>query len=829
MSLLNDLRFAARSFLKTPGVTIAAVLSIALGIAATTSVFTFVNAVLFRPMPVPHPEQLVALYTTEPTSIYPSAFSFPEYRDYRDASDRIFSDLFVHSGRPLGFSTRGRKSELIWGELVTGNYFRGLGIVAAAGRVLTPDDDRTVGASPVVVLSHEFWRRRFGGDPGVVGTVVKVTGHEFTVVGIARKGFSGTRFTGFIPDVWMPLSMHGQIAPALSPLLEDRAADAFDVNGRLRPGVTIEQATAAISVIADRLAKTYPKTNERRRAGMVPAGNKTQPAITLLGYVPIAARTLMAVVGLVLLIACGSVANLMLARASTRRREMAMRLACGAPRGRLIRLLLTESVVLALTGGALGLLLTRGFSRVVPLFAPQLDFPTIDFAYDLALDYRVLLFAALTTTLTGIVTGLLPALQAVKLDLVTALRARDAASTRAGRYVNLRNGLVVAQIAFSLALVVGAGMFVRSLQTAQRLDVGFETRNVLLVSVDLNLRDYERAAGLRFFDRAVERIRALPGVVAASVGGPLPLDSYGIGTAVTAVGEAIRDEREHIEAGYSVVGPDYFRTMRTPLVTGRAFADTDTADAPHVVIVNETMARRLWPNDTANSVIGRRVRLSDDSAGAVDIHVIGVARDGKYNLLGEPPTEYFFIPHAQHYRGRMTFIARTEGSPAALAPAVQREIAALDADVPIFGVRTMPLYLDRLLSLPKSAAALVGLFAFVALIMASVSLYGLVSYSTARRTKEIGVRIAVGARHVDVLWAVLKQGAAIALAGIGVGVLAALGLARLAASLLYGISPEDPTTLLAGMVLLVTIALIASYVPARRAMRLDPTRALRHE
>ena len=426
-------------------------------------------------------------------------------------------------------------------------------------------------------------------------------------------------------------------------------------------------------------------------------------------------------------------------------------------------------------------------------------------------------------------TGLLPALQAVKLDLVTALQARDAATTRAGRYVNLRNGLVVAQIAFSLALVVGAGMFVRSLQTAQRLDVGFETRNVLLVSVDLNLRDYERAAGLRFFDRAVERIRALPGVVAASVGGPLPLDSYGIGTAVTAVGEAIRDEREHIEAGYSVVGPDYFRTMRTPLVTGRAFADTDTADAPHVVIVNETMARRLWPNDTANSVIGRRVRLSDDSAGAVDIHVIGVARDGKYNLLGEPPTEYFFVPHAQHYRGRMTFIARTEGSPAALAPAVQREIAALDADVPIFGVRTMPLYLDRLLSLPKSAAALVGLFAFVALMMASVSLYGLVSYSTARRTKEIGVRIAVGARHVDVLWAVLKQGAAIALAGIGVGVLAALGLARLVASLLYGISPEDPTTLLAGMVLLVTIALIASYVPARRAMRLDPTRALRHE
>jgi predicted permease len=821
--MVHDLRFAARSFLKTPGVTIAAVLSVALGIAATTSVFTLVNAVLFKPMPVPHPEQLVALYTTEPTSIYPSAFSYREYLDYRDAAGDLFSDLYVHSGRSLGFSARGEKSELVWGELVTGNYFSGLGVVAAAGRVLTSDDDRTLGGHPVVVLSHAFWQRRFGGDPALVGPNVKLTGHEFTVVGVARKGFSGTRLTGFIPDVWVPLSMHGQIAPALTPILEDRDADAFDVNGRLRAGVTIEQATAALKVIADRLARTYPQTNARRGVGMVPAGSKTQPAITLLGYVPIAARTLLAVVGLVLLIACGSVANLILARASTRRREIAMRLACGAPRGRIVRQLLTESVLLALTGGLAGLLLAHWFNSLIPGLAPQLDFATIDFEYDLTLDYRVLAFAAATTTLTGMATGLLPALQASRVDLLTALQSRDASSD-GRRRPNVRQGLVVAQIAFSLALVVCAGVFGRSMQSAERIDVGFEPRDALLVSVDLGLRDYGTPAGLRYVELALARLRALPGVAAASAGAPLPLDSYGIGTAVNAVGDITRDAHERLDVGYSVVAADYFRTMRTGIVAGRAFTAADTSDAPHVVIVNQTMARRFWPNQNA---IGQHVRLADDPSG--DVEVVGVARDGKYNLLGEPATEYFFVPHAQRYHGRMTFIVRTTGSPATLASAVQREIAALDPDVPIYGVRTMPMYLDRLLSLPKTAAVLVTVFALVALVMASVSLYGLVSYSVARRTKEIGLRIAVGAGRGDVMWMVFRQSGLLAMTGVAVGVVAAFGLLRLGASLLYGVGPYDPTTLAGGMLLLTIVTLAASYAPARRAMRLDPTLALRHD
>ena len=818
MHLLHDIRFAARSFVKTPGVTIAAVLSIALGIAATTSVFTLVNAVLFKPMPVRDPQQLVALYTTKPDERFPSGFSYLDYRDYRDGAG-AFSDLFAYNGASVAFSANNGKSELIWGELVTGNYFSGLGVAPTLGRMLTPDDDRAEGAHPVAVLNHTFWQRRFGGNPAVVGTTVKLSGHEFTVIGIARKGFSGTRLVGFIPDVWVPLSMHRQIEPHR---LDDRGARWFNVNGRLKPGVSLDQATAAMNVIADRLARAYPTSNARLGVGMVPAPNKTEPAITLLGYIPIAAQTMMALVVLVLLIACANVANLLLARASSRRREIAMRLACGAPRVRLVGQLLTESIILAVSGGAAGLVLARWFMTMVPTLNPTLDFATIDFDYDLGLDYRILLFTAGTTVLTGMIFGLVPSLQASTVDLVTVLQRRDGGDGRSGRRGRLRHGLVVAQVALSLALVIGAGVFVRSMQSAQHIDPGFETKDVLLVSVDLRLRGYDNTQGLTFFRNVLQRIRALPGVANASLAGPLPLDAYGTSTVVTAQGHIPRDPNERIEVKYSVVGHDYFRAMSTPIVAGRAFAETDSAGTPRVIIVNETMARRFWPTETP---LGKRVRLWGPDA----LEVVGVARDGKYNLLGEPPTEYFFIPHAQNYNSQMTVITRTAGSPAALANAVQREIAALDPDVPIYGVKTMPMFLDRLLSLPKSVAVMGALFAFIALLMASVGLYGVVSYSIARRTKEIGLRIAVGASRGDVMRMVLRQGMTLAVAGVATGILGAFALMRLAASLLYGVGPYDPPTYLTGATVLAMVALAASYIPARRAMRLDPTIALRYE
>ena len=822
-TLWQDLRYAVRTFAKAPGFTIIAVLSLALGIGANAAIFTLVNAVLFKPMPVPHPEQLVALYTTEPSSRYPGQFSYPDYRDYRDHNE-VFSDLFVHDGIPVSMKSNNDKAELIWGELVSGNYFTGLGVTPAAGRVLTPEDDRAEGASPVAVLRHTFWQRRFGGDPNIIGKEVRLNGHDFTVIGVAREGFSGTRFVGFIPDVWLPVSMYASVVSGSEAWLENRGGQSFNVNGRLKPGVTIGQATAAMNTYARQLGEAYPRTNANVSVGMVPAANKTQPAITLLGYIPIVSALLMGIVALVLLIACANVANLLLARASVRRREIAIRLALGASRGRLIRQLLTESVLLSLAGGGLGLLLAQWGNTLVPMANPQLDFATIDFSYDLALDKRVLGFTLLVSLLTGIIFGLLPALQASKSDIVATLKGEALSVASGMRRLSLRNVLVVAQIALSLVLLISAGLFVRSMQHAQELNPGFESKRIMLASVDVGLHGYDEARGRRFFKEIVERIESLPGVEAASIAGPLPLDAYDNGANLIVEGYVPRYENERIAVGYSTVGHDYFRAMNTPIVEGRTFSEHDDQHSPRVVIVNETLARRFWPNDSA---IGKRLRLGDSRSPYYEI--IGVAKDGKYTLLGEPPTEYLFLPHAQNYDGKMTLIARTSGEPGKLGEAIRQEVANLDSELPVFGLKTMPAFLDRLLSGPKSIAGLASIFGVIALLVASVGLYGVMSYTVAQRAREVGIRMALGARSGDVLRLVLKEGLILTGAGVGIGLLSAVGATSLLSSFLYGVSRTDAATFVAVPLVLTTVALVASYLPARRAAKVDPMVALRYE
>ncbi len=821
--LWQDLRYAARTFIKAPGFTLIAVLSIALGIAANTSMFTLVNAVLFKPMPVPHPEQLVALYTTEPNSRYPDAFSYPDYRDYREHNE-VFSDLFLHDGTPVSMKNSGDKAELIWSELVSGNYFTGLGVTPAAGRVLTPDDDRAEGGHPVAVLSHGFWKQRFGADPNIVGKYVRLNGHDFTVVGVAREGFSGTRFVGFIPDVWIPIAMHNQVVAGSEDWLENRGRQSFNVNGRLKPGVTIEQATSAMNTYAQQLAEAYPRTNANISVGMVPGGSKTQPALTLLGYIPIVAGLMMGIVGLVLLIACANVANLLLARASVRRREIAIRLALGAGRRRLVRQLLTESVLLSLLGGGLGLLMAQWFNELVPLTNPQLDFATIDFSYDLALDHRVLGFTVLLSALTGVIFGLLPALQASRADLVTTLKGEGPAVTSGTRRLSLRNLLVVSQVALSLILLISAGLFIRSTRSVQEMNPGFESKRIMLASVDVGLHGYDQAKGRSFFKQIVERVKSLPGVEAASIGGPLPLDAYSNGASLTVEGAMPRYENERLSVSYSIVGPDYFQAMDTPIVEGRSFTEHDDQNAPRVVVVNETMARRFWPNE---SPIGKRLRLGSDRNPYLE--VVGVAKDGKYFLLGEPPTEYLFVPHSQNYDGKMTLIARTSGQPETLAEAMRQEVAGLDSELPVYGVKTMPVFLDRILSGPKSIAALATIFGVVALLMAAVGLYGVMSYSVAQRTREVGIRMALGAGTGTVLRLVLKEGLILAGAGIGIGLVAAVAISRLLGSMLYGISATDAVTFVTIPFVLALVALVASYVPARRATKVDPMVALRYE
>lgn len=822
-TLWQDLRYAVRTFAKAPGFTIIAVLSLAFGIGANAAIFTLVNAVLFKPMPVPHPEQLVALYTMEPSSRYPGQFSYPDYRDYRDHNE-VFNDLFVHYGTPVSMKNNNDKAELIWGELISGNYFTGLGVVPEFGRVLTPDDDRAEGASPVAVLRHTFWQRRFGGDPNIVGKQLRLNGHDFTVIGVAREGFSGTRFVGFIPDVWIPVSMHSSVVAGSEKWLESRGGQSFNVNGRLKPGVSIEQATAAMNVYARQLGEAYPRTNANISVGMVPAATKTQPAITLLGYVPIVSALLMGIVALVLLIACANVANLLLARASVRRREIAIRLALGASRWRLIRQLLTESMLLSLAGGGLGLLLALWGNTLVPMASPKLDFATIDFGYDLALDKRILGFTLLVSLLTGIIFGLLPALQASKPDIVTTLKGETLSAASGMRRLSLRNGLVVSQIALSLVLLISAGLFVKSMQHAQELNPGFESKRITLASVDVGLHGYDEAKGRRFFKQIVEKVESLPGVEAASIAGPLPLDAYETGANLIVEGYVPRYENERIEVGYSTVGHDYFSAMNTSIVEGRSFTEHDDQSSPRVVIVNETVARRFWPNDRA---IGKRVQLGKGTSPYYEI--VGVAKDGKYLFIGEAPTEYMFLPHAQNYDGKMTLIARTSSEADNLGEAIRQQVANLDNELPVYGVKTMPVFLDRLLSGPKSIAGLASVFGVVALLVASVGLYGVMSYAVAQRAREVGIRMALGAKSGDVLRLVLKEGLILIGAGVGIGLFAAVGATSLLSSFLYGVSQTDIATFITVPLMLTAVALVASYLPARRASKVDPMVALRYE
>ncbi|MBS1791403.1 MAG: ABC transporter permease [Acidobacteria bacterium] len=823
-TLWQDLRYGLRTMIKSPGFTAVAVLSIALGIAVNTSVFTMVNGMLLKPMPVRNPERLVALYTTEPNSMYPSSFSYPDYVDYRD-NNQVFSDLFIHYTTQLSLKGNDGLAELIAGEMVTGNYFTGLRLDAALGRLLTPDDDLRPGGHPVVVLSHSFWQRRFGGEQSVIGQNIKLNGHDFTVIGVAKKGFSGTRQFGWIPDVYLPLMMYAEAIPGTNEqFLANRGSRSFNVNGRLKDGVSIEQARSAMSAMAAQLGKTYPKTNENLGVGMIPASTKVQPAVTLMGYVPLAFSLMMGLVGLVLLVACANVANLLLARATVRRKEIAVRLALGAGRGRLIRQLLTESVLLSVLGGVLGLMIAVWLSGLFRLAAPKLDFATMDFDYDLSLDYRVLGFTVLLSVLTGIIFGLAPALQSSRADLVATLKGESGIARPGLRRLSLRNLLVVAQVALALMLLVSAGLFVKSLQNAQNMNPGFRTDHLLMASVNVALQGYDEAKGRRFYKQLGERLKALPGVQHASFAGPLPLDQYDYAGNIIIEGRVPKTENERINVMYSIIGHDYFETMNTAIVQGRGFTERDDENAPRVVIVNETLARRYWPNQNP---IGKRLRFGRERNPWMEI--IGVAQDGKYVTYGEPPTDYLFIPFWQNYDGQMTLLVHTAGAPESLVAGIRQEVKLLDEQLPVYGIRTAPQFLNRLLSLPESVAWMVSVFGLLALLLAAVGLYGVMNYAVAQRTREIGIRIALGATAGNVLRFVLRQGLLLVMIGVVLGLAGALAVTRLLHSLLYNVSETDPYTFSFVALLLAAVALLACWIPARRATKVDPMIALRNE
>ncbi|MGH9768484.1 MAG: ABC transporter permease [Blastocatellia bacterium] len=809
-TLWQDLRYGLRMLRRNPGFTIAAALSLALGIGANTAIFSVVNAALLRPLPVKEPDRLVGLYRKIPQDRNHNRFSYPNYLDTRDRN-QSFSGLAAYYFTPLNLSGGGQ-TERLWGKVVSGNYFSTLGVEFAQGRTFLPEEDRTPGAHPVAVVSHGLWQRRFGGDPNLVGKTVTLNGYGFTIVGIAPAGFRGTEL-GMAPDVWVPMMMQAQALPGQD-WLTPRGVGWLRVVGRLKPGVSWLQAQAEMEMLGAQLKREHPEVNEAFGIAVVPdfgihpdmRGDARNFLLVLMG-----------VVGLVLLIACANTANLLLARASERRKEIGIRLALGARRGRLIGQLLTESLMLSLLGAVISLLLTPWISS--GLEALQQTGQALPTVVSFSLDERVLGFTALVALLTGVIFGLAPAIHASKTDVIGTLK--DTAASRESSKSRLRQVFVVSQLALSLVLLIAAGLFIRSLRQAQRIDPGFRTENVLLVSFDLGLQGYNVERGRAFYQQLEQRVGSLPGVEQVSLADTTPLTTDA-DTTIVIDGYTPPTGLEGVVINYSVVSPNYFQTLGIPLPRGRSFSLQDHPDAPRVVILNETAARRFWPGQDA---LGKRVGLGR----SVSAEVIGIARDGKYVTLGEDPRPYIYFPMTQNYQSSAVLQVRTAGDPAPMIAAVQREARALDKDLPTFGVRTMKESLRGSLAAPRLAATFLGAFGAMALLLAMVGIYGVMAYAVSQRTREIGIRVALGAERRDILKLVLKQSLKLIVVGLLIGLAGALAATRLLESFLYGVSVNDPATFIAVPLLLASVALLASCIPARRATKVDPIVALRCE
>jgi predicted permease len=816
-TMWQDLRYSARMLVMNPGFTLIAVITLALGIGANTTIFSFLNGLVLRPIPgVREPERLVAVYTSDSSSGPYGVSSYPDYVDFRDEAD-AFSGLAAYMSAGMLILTGGDEAERLRSVYVTGNYFDTLGVVAHAGRLLGPADDTT--PQPVAVISHGLWQRRFGGDPAIIGRTITLDSRVYTIVGIAPESFRGLRL-GAPPEVWLPLMVSTED-------LRSRGSRGLGMTGRLRPGVPLEQAQSQMTAIMAQLARAYPQTNLGTRAR--PNDPRPMTVVRESRIGPQGQRNvwtvfglLLAVVGLVLLIACANVANLLLARASARRREIAVRLAIGASHGRLVRQLLTESLMLALLGGGGGLLMALWSSQLLPaLFSPGEAS-----GLDMSPDWRILVFTLAASLLTGVLFGLAPALASSRPDLVAALKDGESGvgGTTGGRRqrFTLRQMLVVAQVALSLVLLIGAGLFLQSLSRALAFDPGFASQNLLIASLATRGMAMNREQGEAFYRQALERIGVLPGVRAVSLTGIVPIGGGGQRRGVQLEGYEPRPN-EDMELNLNVVGLNYFNTMGIPLVQGRDFNTQDSAGGPGVVIVNEELARRYFPG---KNPIGKRVRLGRNSP---YVEIVGVARAAKYRELREAPLPFIYLPFAQAYRGDMTLLVRTVGDPANTVPAVRSEIRRLNSDVPVFGVRTMSEQIGAALATDRMVAVLLAIFGGIALLLAAVGIYSVMSYVVTQRVREIGIRLALGSQTADVLKLVVGQGMKLVMMGVAFGLAMSFALTRLVASMLFEVSATDPVTFAAIASLLMVVAALACYLPARRATKVDPLVALRHE
>jgi predicted permease len=808
----SDVRYGVRMLAKSPGFTAVAVLTLALGIAVNAVVFSYVNALLLRPAQgVAETSRLAEVWLQNKKSSGVERFlplTYPDYVYYRDHNS-VFSGMVAFDGDPEPVVwNRSGNGELVQGQIVSGNFFAVLGVRAALGRTLSPEDDQP-SAAPTVVLSYAFWRGRFGGDATVLGQVLMLNGTEYRVVGVAPAGFAGLEIA-IEPDFWAPLAMAEQITHDAG-RLANRNGYWLSGVGRLKPGVGISEARAEMSVLALQIAKEHPDTNKDLDATVYPETLVPGP---YRGYVAAFTGLLMAVTGLVLLIACVNSANLLLMRAVGRRREMAIRSALGASRGRLIRQILVESTLLAGMAGCAGLLLALWTAPLLMRLKPE----GLPIKLEAPLDWRVIAFTLGASLATGIVFGLAPALRATRTELLPALQS----DSRGGGYrkSRLRTGLVVAQVATCVVLLVGAVLCVRSLMNAESIDPGFDTRHEAIATVDPGRIGYSEAQGRAFYGRLLEGVQNLPGVTAASWVSHLPLGSSREMTGVSAEGAGKTPGKERASADVLRVGSRYFEAMGISMSRGRDFTAEESKVGSGVVIVNEAMARELWPGGDA---LGQHVRFGEKG----EAEVIGVVRTGKYRTLGEDPLPLIYLPIG--YTPEATLVVRSINDPRSLLDPIRREIEAVDPNLAATDLETMQQHMTLPLFPARAIGILLGVFGALAMVLAVGGLYGVISYTTSQRTREIGIRVALGAQHKDVAKMVLKHGVSMATWGIAIGAVAGYGVTRVLSTLLYGVRADDPLTFAGVAIALIGVTLLACYVPARRAMSVDPTIALRYE
>lgn len=805
----RDSSYGFRMLRKHPVVTVVAILSMALGIGPNVAVFSLVNAFLLRPIPVAQPERLASLYTIDVKNPSKLRLSFLNYRDLKENLKREFSDILLHAPASLSMSD-GQAPEKILGAAVTDNYFDLLGVRAGRGRTFLPEDQN----SAVVILSHRFATRRFGSDAEVVGKTLTLNRQPFAVIGVAPEGFTGTDLGGG-PDLWLTLPAYGQISPGITNNLNNRRLLFLNAIGRLQPGVTPQQAQSALTVLSNTLAQQYPDANDGRTVRLIPLLQaRIDPDEK--GTYTLVSVVLMALVSIVLLIACINVTSLLLVRATARQKEFAIRIALGAGRLRLIRQLLSESMVLALMGGLAGLGLSYALGRLLWNLRPT---GVLTDNLDTGLDRRVLLFTLLITLLSGLIFGLVPALYASRFDVVSMIKGGRQRRSRFGFDFGLQKALVIMQMALCLVSLIGAGLFLKSFGNALTVNTGFKGENLLMLSLDTGIEGYSEEKGKQFYKQLVEGVGALPGIQGAVLARDRPFREPYRRTVFIEGQEA--SGGKGILMPVNQVGLGYFETVGIPLMQGRAFNLSDDEDGPRVSIINEAMARRFWPGENA---VGKRIQMFGEKAPR---EVVGVVQNSNVYSVGEEPQPCVYLSLLQDYAPAVVLFVRTSHDPRTVVPGVQRQARTLDPNVLLFEIQTFDELLGKSLWATKAGAGLLTSLGLLALFLAAVGVFGVMSYLISRRTSEIGLRMALGAQKGDVLKLVFREGILQVIGGIVIGIGAALILTRLVAGLLFGVGAFDAETFIAAPLILAAVAAVAILMPARKAMRIDPLITLR--